>query len=44
MGFKTLKKPLPCLAQKCTCLLPIYKNSLMDKYDCELAKSIERLK
>jgi hypothetical protein len=39
-----LKEPLPCLATKCTCLLPVMKGLILfEKRDAKLAKRIEKI-
>jgi MoaA/NifB/PqqE/SkfB family radical SAM enzyme len=39
----TLKEPLPCLATKCTCLLPVMKGLILfEKRDVKLAEKIEK--
>jgi len=39
--WKLLKEPMPCLSNKCTCLLPVNWNLLeFDKYNKELANKI----
>jgi len=40
-NWKLLKKPMPCLSDKCTCLLPVTQNLLkFDKYNKKLANKI----
>jgi MoaA/NifB/PqqE/SkfB family radical SAM enzyme len=40
----TLKKPLPCLSNKCICLLPVLKGLILfEKRDAKLAKRIEKI-
>jgi hypothetical protein len=38
-----LKKPLPCLSNKCTCLSPVQRGLILfEKRDIELAKKLEQ--